>query len=230
MNPAGQYIAMNAARAFLAKDHNFFEQGYYDTLFNVIMPEKLKKVVPINYEYKDRHVLYQAVHDKAVGNRPIDLLEFGVYRGQSMGQWLGVNRHERSRFFGFDSFEGLPEDWVGGQKEKGAFTTNGEIPDIDDPRVRFIKGWFNQTLNAFLADFRPQNQLVLHMDADLFSSTLYVLMTLDPLIRKGTVVVFDDFNPRDDFGALYQYAKCCGRNWSVVAVREGLSKIGVILH
>ena len=136
----------------------------------------------------------------------------------------------QSRFYGFGSFEGLPEDWATSQKEKGAFSTNGEIPSIDDSRVTFVKGWFNQSLIPFLSDFKTENQLVLHLDADLFSSTLFVLMTLNPIIKRGTVMVFDDFNPRDDFAALHHFSRSCGYDWTVLAARNNIGKLGIVIH
>ena len=177
-----------AVKLLLCGDVGVWEQGYYDLLFSKTMPAKVQGLELLSYEYERRDVLYKAVHDLAVKNRPMDYLEFGVFQGDSMRKWTSINTNPQSRFYGFDSFEGLPEDWASGQREKGAFTTGGEAPVIDDPRVGFVKGWFNKSLVPFLSTFEPRNQLVLHMDADLYSSTMYVLMTLDPIIRRGTEI------------------------------------------
>ncbi|MFZ5426114.1 MAG: TylF/MycF/NovP-related O-methyltransferase [Thermodesulfobacteriota bacterium] len=220
----------SALELLLRGDLNVWESCYHDLLFKKVMAPKLEGVDLLTYDYADRDVLYRAVHSKAVGNRPIDYLEFGVFQGESMRKWAAINTNPKSRFYGFDSFEGLPEDWAAGQKKKGDFTTQGRMPETGDPRVSFVKGWFNKTLVPFLKTFTPQNTLVLHMDADLFSSTLYVLMTLDPIIKRGTVAVFDDFNAVDDFAALHHYSRACGREWSVVAARDNLGKIGIVIH
>ena len=56
---------------------------------------------------------YRYVNDAAAGtDAPIDFLEFGVATGRTLRLWTDINRHEDSRFYGFDSFQGLPEDWV----------------------------------------------------------------------------------------------------------------------
>ncbi len=110
-------------------------------------------------------------------------LEFGVYRGDSIGYFSDRLRNRDARMFGFDSFEGLPERW--GPNPKGTFSTNGTVPEAFDNRVEFVKGWFHETLPAFLIrpDVRkllsnPNTVPFVHLDADLYSSTLFVLTTL----------------------------------------------------
>jgi hypothetical protein len=58
--------------------------------------------------------------------------------------------------------------------------------------VRFFKGWFNQTLPIY--QLPAHDFLVINVDADLYSSTLYVLQTLRPHIQKGTFIYFDEMN------------------------------------
>ncbi|GGC51740.1 hypothetical protein GCM10011504_32730 [Siccirubricoccus deserti] len=54
------------------------------------------------------------------------------------------------------------------------------MPQIDDPRVSFVKGWSQETLPGFLANFTPRSRLVVHCDSDLHSSTLYALTRSAP--------------------------------------------------
>jgi len=104
--------------------------------------------------------------------------------------------HPGARFVGFDSFEGLPEDWAqaGGRKERGFFSTGGQIPTISDPRVSFEKGWFQDTLPPFLAahDLSGTTPILVHYDADFYSSTLFVLCMLWPA-TSGYYFIFDEF-------------------------------------
>lgn len=60
---------------------------------------------------KDRNWLYRSViEQEALDRCPINYLEFGVYRGDSLRLWLDGISHPDSRFVGFDTFTGLPRD------------------------------------------------------------------------------------------------------------------------
>lgn len=205
-----------------------WEKVYYAMLRHQEMNEQAEFPL-FDYDYRERRILYSYSHDTVVRNAPIDFFEFGVFQGDSFRQWMEVNTHPESRFFGFDSFEGLPEDWYSGNKAKGHFSTDGSTPGIDDPRGSFIKGFFNDSLRPFLDTYEPKNRMVMHIDADLCSSSLYAMMTMDPFIKRGTLIVFDDFGPADEFAALYHYAKACGRQWKVVAARQDLLKLSVVI-
>ena len=150
----------------------------------------------INFSNREDH--YAHVYDSEVHNNEICYLEFGVFKGDSIKWWLMKNTNPGSRFYGFDTFEGLPEKW--GNYTKGDFYSN--IPHIVDSRLKFIKGLFQDTLYSFLKDVQLNKRLVIHLDADLFSSTLFVLTSLAPFLKKGDIILFDEFNvPNDEFSA-----------------------------
>ena len=121
----------------------------------------------------------------------IDYIEFGVASGDSLRWWVENNRNQSSRFIGFDTFSGLPENW--GTVEKGTFSTQGKTPEINDQRVSYKIGMFQSTLGDFLKTFPLTRKKVIHLDADLYSSTLYVLTTLAGQLRKGDILILDDF-------------------------------------
>src|SRR5262249_39413715 len=146
----------------------------------------------------------------------IDYLEFGVFRGESMRSWVKLNADKNSRFYGFDSFEGLPETWRQTQPE-GHFNVDGNIPQIDDSRVTLVKGWFDETVPEFIRNFAAQNRLVVHLDADLYSSSMVALMHLSPHLRSGSLLIFDEFYDRDhEFKAFQDYLKISRRMYRVV--------------
>lgn len=113
-------------------------------------------------------------------------LEFGVATGGTLRQ-IAASAPDGATF-GFDSFEGLPEHWRSGFAA-GAFATAG-LPDV--PRAEFVVGWFDETLPGFLGR-EPRPVAFLHLDADLYSSTVTVLAALVGRLQSGTVVVFDEY-------------------------------------
>jgi hypothetical protein len=100
--------------------------------------------------FASRVDMYRYLHDEIVKGTALDYLEFGVYQGESIKYWTSINKAPESRFFGFDSFEGLPEDWRNGQP-RGHFHTGGSTPVIEDARVQFVKGWFINSVPNSLA-------------------------------------------------------------------------------
>ncbi len=158
----------------------------------------------------------------AVKGEPLDYLEFGVCRGRSIKHWVRINQHPDSRFYGFDTFEGLPEDWKVFTQvlPKGMYSVEGKIPEIDDPRVQFIKGLFQTTLPGFLGDFAVENQLIINCDADLYTSTLYVLASLNQLIVPGTIVLLDEFSTVHEFRAFRDYTQSFMRKYKPLASAE----------
>jgi O-methyltransferase len=148
-----------------------------------------------------------------IGNGPIDYLEFGVFEGASIGAWAKLNTNPNSRFFGFDTFEGLPEDWLKNYR-KGHFSTNGIAPKFDDQRVTFTKGLFQKTLIPFLNRTELKNRIVVNVDCDIYSATLFVLTTLNREMPPGTIIILDDFSSVDhEFRAFSDYERSFGRNW-----------------
>jgi Methyltransferase domain len=136
--------------------------------------------------------LFAEALGRVTGARPL-YLEFGVFEGRSMRWWAANLSNPDARLVGFDSFEGLPADWRPGLG-KGHFST-GDVPDIDDERVTFVKGWFEETLPAFRVP--DHDQLILNIDCDLYSSADTVLRWAEPHIVPGTLIYFDELPDRD---------------------------------
>jgi hypothetical protein len=92
---------------------------------------------------------------------------------------------------GFDSFEGLPEDWTYYQK-RGRFSLAGRLPNVQRANVELHRGWFTDTIPAFLTAHAGPIRF-LHIDCDLYSSARTVLEGLAERIPSGTVILFDEY-------------------------------------
>lgn len=149
------------------------------------------------------------------------VLEFGVCTGSSMKiikRELN-KKHKKYEVFGFDSFVGLPEDWPGTGLKKGYFSTQGNIPDIKD--VKFFKGWFKDTIPEYLKI--AKDIALLHVDCDLYSSTIDVLYGIQAYIVPGTIIVFDDWfyerDPKNNDSnqkAFYEWIDDCKKKYKFI--------------
>lgn len=134
-----------------------------------------------------------------------DYLEFGVARGTSMISAAKIARRsptfDSMRFHAFDSFEGLPDSE--GDFAKGdmayteelfrAFLSKAGVP-LD--KITVTKGFFDQSLSPRAAVEKSIQQgraHIIHIDCDLYRSTVPVLRFIGPLLGPGSVIIFDDW-------------------------------------
>ena len=136
---------------------------------------------------------------KALNRVEIDgaFLEFGVHSGVTINTIAAHKASDNKVVHGFDSFEGLPEDWFTHHTHKTKYTKGyfavDELPKVDK-KVKLWKGWFTDTIPQYLEEHQEQIAF-LHIDSDLYSSAIDVLYGLKDYIVEGTIIVFDDFYP-----------------------------------
>ena len=126
---------------------------------------------------------------RGIDHAPHDglFLEFGVWSGRTINLIAGrVN----ATVHGFDSFQGLPEDWQPGYP-MGSFHNQGRLPVVR-PNVLLHVGWFHETLPNFVAKYEEPIAF-LHIDCDLYSSTKSVFLHLGERLKPGSVIVFDEY-------------------------------------
>ncbi len=127
-----------------------------------------------------------AVHTAAqLAQEHGDWAEFGVWRGETAGMLL-EHLPEASKLYLFDSYEGLSRDWSA--LPSGSFKVDNP-PVFTDPRVVMVNGWFEDTVREALHDTELS---LLHIDCDLYESTLQVLNSVPPL-KAGTLILFDEY-------------------------------------
>lgn len=178
------------------------------------------------YDYGARYRLYDFILEKEIKAAPIDYLEFGVANGKSFLSWVEKAKHPDSRFYGFDTFSGLPEDW--GPFKKGTFSTNNAVLETNDTRCQFYEGLFQATLFDFLSSYDSNHKKVLHLDADLYTATLFVLTTLSPLLKKGDIIIFDEFNvPLHEIKAFQEWVNAFYINYTVIGESNNYFQLAV---
>ncbi len=138
-----------------------------------------------------------------------DYFEFGVARGSTfikaykIAKKLGLLKS--MNFYAFDSFEGFPvpegRDKIferfkaGGAKHSlDDFLKNLKKHKVDLKKVKILKGWFKDTLNGKNREILEiKSARVINIDCDMYSSTKAVLDFIKPIIKNGTVLMFDDW-------------------------------------
>jgi Macrocin-O-methyltransferase (TylF) len=135
---------------------------------------------------RTREALLMYSLDQVSKSRNGLFLEFGVYKGSTINLIASLTT---SAVHGFDSFEGLPEYWRE-DFDKGAFRVSA-LPAVS-PNVMLHKGWFSETLPAFLANCTEPVSF-LHVDCDLYSSTKTIFSALADRLIPGTIIVFDEY-------------------------------------
>jgi hypothetical protein len=135
---------------------------------------------------------------------PGDFIETGVWRGGAcifMRAVLKAYGDKTRRVWVADSFEGLPKpvlqtdkQWrfwryrelcVSQQQVEQNFSKYGLL----DEQVRFLKGWFKDTLtNAPI-----ETLSLMRLDGDLYESTRDALCALYPRLSQGGYVIIDDY-------------------------------------
>jgi hypothetical protein len=136
-----------------------------------------------------------------------DLAQFGVYRGRT-ARLISRRMKGQRKLHLFDSFEGLPEDWTDNKKAGHFKLAHEDIPVFDSANVVIHKGWFKETVPRWAAGMREPLAFV-HIDADLYTSTVDVLFGSNRLIVPGTVILFDEYvlgRSDDEHRALFDWA------------------------
>ena len=155
------------------------------------------------------------------------VLEFGVRHANSTRQLSSLAMQD---VHGFDSFEGIPEDWH--DEGRGSYSTKGIIPKVPS-NIHLHPGWFDATLPTFLAD-NSANVRLINIDCDIYSSTKTVLDLLAKRIVKGTVIIFDEYIGnqhwrKDEFKAFQEAVKDYGWSYEYIAFSFFTKQIVVLI-
>lgn len=116
------------------------------------------------------------------------IMEFGVGEGRSLRE---LRRLTDKVIHGFDSFAGLPEDWIMSDE----YTVKAGDFKHDKPtrfdNVVYHEGWFADTIPVWKENYHGMISFI-HIDSDIYSSAVTILTELNKQIVPGTILVFDD--------------------------------------
>jgi hypothetical protein len=183
--PGSDQISGNQILHFKSKNKPFWDSQQATEIVNHFFVDAVQL-------YSDADVLRYASDHVTLNGL---FIELGVCTGKTINYIAALNSHQT--IYGFDSFEGLPEDWMRADQiiRKGTFAFKD--PEILPPvlhNVTLIKGLFAYALNDFIQKIEPLEPIAfIHVDCDIYSSTMTALDILKERIVPGTVIVFDEF-------------------------------------
>lgn len=178
------------------------------------------------WTYCARRVRNSSLYKNAT--KPI-VAEFGVFNGYSINFF--ADQFPDIELSGFDSFIGLEEDWPGTYHPAGYFDLGGVLPKVAN-NVYLYAGWFENTLPEFLRNISSieWEPVLIHLDADTYTPTKFILECFRDKLKTGTVLIFDEyfgypfwqngeFKAFQEFishtGLKYKYLGCSGQQVAV---------------
>ena len=132
-----------------------------------------------------RKFIIERAKENDVSNKKF-YLEFGVW----VGTTINFFSNYVNTIYGFDSFEGLREDWVGTDAPKGTFNLKKKLPKLSKNVIPVV-GWVQDTLVPFLDKHKPEINFI-HLDMDTYESTKFVLTKIKPYLTKNCTIAFDE--------------------------------------
>ena len=173
--------------------------------------------------YFHRWALFDRMVEQSKQDRPF--YEYGVWRGEAFQHLIKTFK----KGYGFDTFEGIPEDWH--DEKAGTYSSDGNIPQIEGGE--FIVGKFEDTLPGFFSQPRPKASII-NFDADLYSSTICALNFSKPVIDKHTILIFDEFIinknwEQDEYKALNEFCLNNNCTYEVLAISFFTKQVAVRL-
>ena len=130
-------------------------------------------------------LLNYAIHH-AIKNNDGLYLEFGVWKGRTLNIF---SKHlKNNKIFGFDTFEGINEDWAGTDKAKGFYGANKKMPKVND-NCMLIKGLIQDTLPKFLTENSDTKIAFAHMDVNTYKSSKFILKLIKSHLHENAIIL-----------------------------------------
>jgi O-methyltransferase len=222
--PLRRRLLLKTANAISARRNgkNLFDQRKRD--LGLDWPAEAETMIGMQRLTSLQHCVETVLADDIPG----DLIECGVWRGGAcilMRAVLAAYGDEKRSVWLADSFQGVPRsDPANYKADKGIraefvasilgvseadVRANFERYGLLDDRVRFVPGWFKDTLH----DAPIERISVLRLDGDLYESTIQALDALYPRLSPGGFCIIDD----------YQAVKACEQAVSDYRAQHGIS-------
>ena len=153
-------------------------------------------------------ILCRYEHYKEVIDRPGDIVECGVFKGQGLLFWAKMiqifNPLSQRRVIGFDTFGGVPESVTGAldRASSKSFKDYAGVPAQVmekaagfglEARIEIVAGDATETIPAYAAARPGLRVALLNLDFDVYEPTLAALEALYDRVVPGGIVTLDEY-------------------------------------
>ncbi|THB77813.1 MAG: hypothetical protein D6B25_05885 [Desulfobulbaceae bacterium] len=168
--------------------------------------------------FATRERLWESILADLAPQQPLCCFEFGVAYGYTTRWWLS-RCSTISRWYGFDTFTGLPDPWL--EFEQGSFDAGGRPPDINDKRLEWVIGRLEETLDedrfqAMTSSCPAEGQLIFFFDLDLYGPTRHAIDIILPHLRNGDILYFDEAADLDERRVLIETEELHSEGFSLI--------------
>tara|TARA_B110000977_G_C11089332_1_gene496089 strand:+ start:142 stop:810 length:669 start_codon:yes stop_codon:yes gene_type:complete len=129
-----------------------------------------------------------------------DYCEFGCFTGASLTHSLritsGKEFFKKKIFYGFDSFEGFPEEAHKIYKSEDFSADYNEVKKIEKNskgRCKIIRGFFEESLTDNLIKKNISKISLAFIDCDLALSSIPVFLFIKDRLVNGSFIIIDDY-------------------------------------
>jgi Macrocin-O-methyltransferase (TylF) len=209
-----------------ARDTRIYDDGYRAFISRTMSDLRQRRI--------GSHTLLSEASSLAgptLGDSDELLLDLGVWIGWSTRL---ISDASGRMVYGFDSFEGLVEDWKLEDQvvKRGTFSLSDPfaqrfirdtgvvfqedgLPAALGRKVQFIKGSTYDTLAPFLAEHPGAPIRLFHMDLDTYESCLHALETCKERFVPGSILVFDEYLVTNgEMRAFYEFQSRYELEWN----------------
>lgn len=168
------------------KTNDYFMEDEYKDCYN-----HFKKYFYTSLIVQTRFQALSYAMNKAISISDTEdlFLEFGVFNGKSINYTSNILKDKS--IYGFDSFEGLREDWVATNSAKGRFNRYKKIPKLNSNVIPIV-GWVQDTLPNFFKDKNNKEIIYAYLDVDTYPSTKFILEKIKPYLKDKCILIFDE--------------------------------------
>lgn len=182
------------------------------------------------FKEESKHTYLLEASLQFIKNKTGNFFEFGVHRGISLKMCSELI--PTMNFFGFDSFEGFPNDGRPDWKQDFKLESS-QIPKFNK-NVTIIKGYFANTLPRFVKEFKRKIDFI-NIDCDIYSSTNEVFKILNTKIKSGCIIHFDEFfnyydYPWNESLAFFEFLLQHNKSCKVLAFSKNIISLDFILY